>query len=189
MNRAASAQCVTLAKTPDKEHGAQKIRSGKARVRKIFFHVSLLLAAIIAMSTNAGEITGQLAVSVTIVASCRMSLDTTMLSFGEIAQDAGSADASAEVGVRCSRNQPYAITFDNGQHAVGAQRHMGNGNATVAYRLYSDAARSQPLAASDGLRGVGSGGDQAIPVYARLQLARNTPTGRYTDVVRMTVTW
>ena len=158
-------------------------------MRKFFFHMPLLMAAIIAMSTSAGEITGQLAVSVTIVASCRMSLDTTMLSFGEVAQDAGSADASAEVGVRCSRNQPYAITFDNGQHAEGAQRRMGNGSAMVAYQLYSDATRAQPLGASDGLHGTGSGDDQNIPVYARLQLSGDTPTGRYADVVRMTVTW
>ena len=158
-------------------------------MRKLLHLLPVLASAILAMPASAGAITGQLAVSVTIVASCRMSLDTTTLSFGEVAQDAGSADAGAEVGVRCSRDQPYAITFDNGQHAEGAQRRMGNGSATVAYQLYSDAARLHPLGASDGLRGVGSGDDQDLPVYARLQVARDTPTGRYADVVRMTVTW
>ena len=159
-------------------------------MRKFFRHLPLLAAVTAALPAIGGEIPGQLLVSVTVVASCRLSVDTALLSFGSVVRDAGSADAGADVAIRCSDRQPYAITFDGGRHAQGAQRYLGNGDAVVAYQLYSDAARVHPLEASgDGLHGVGNGDEQQVPVYARLRLAHDTPAGEYTDVVRMTVTW
>ena len=157
-------------------------------VKIIFLTAALSIAAL----ADAGETSGQLRVSVNIVASCRFSVDTATLSFGDVDQSAGSAEAHTDLGVRCSSQQPYAIGFDYGQHAQGGQRRMSNGNGGVAYQLYADASHPQPLGphGSDGeVRGLGNGDEQTIPVYGKLDLDRNTPTGMYSDVVRMTVTW
>jgi len=151
-----------------------------------------IAAAFAAAPAWCGEASGQLMVSVNVVASCRLNVDATALSFGDVAQAAGSASANADLGVRCSSKQPYAIAFDYGEHATGAQRRMSNGNAEVAYQLYSDGAGRHalgPHGSGGELRGTGDGNVQHLPVYAKLNLDRNTPAGTYTDVVRMTVTW
>ncbi len=151
-----------------------------------------LAVAFATMPAWCGEASGQLMVSVTVVASCRLSVDTTALSFGNVDQDAGSASAAVDLGVRCSSRQPYAIGFDYGEHAVGAQRHMSNGSAEVSYQLYADASRRHalgPHGSGGELQGIGNGEEQRLPLYARLDLDRNTPAGTYSDVVRMTVTW
>jgi len=146
----------------------------------------------LAPTAIAGESSGQLRVSVTIVASCRFTVDDATLSFGNVAQDAGSATAQTNLGVRCSARQPYAISFDYGQHAEGDQRRMSNGSDGVAYQLYADAGYRKPLGpqGSPGeVHGMGDGNEQVVPVYGKLDVADSTPPGVYNDTVRMTVTW
>lgn len=165
------------------------------RSRPIFKTIvlaALCAAAGFAPSTFAGETSGELHVSVTIVASCNFTMDEASLSFGNVAQDAGSATAQTNLGVRCSAKQPYAISFDSGQHAEGDQRHMSNGSDDVAYQLYADAGYRKPLGpqgSAGAVRGVGNGDEQIVPVYGKLELANGTPPGVYNDTVRMTVTW
>lgn len=145
-----------------------------------------------APSAIAGETNGDLMVSVHVVASCRLKANAASLSFGNVEQGAGSANASTDMDLRCSNHQPYAIGFDYGQHSEGAQRRMSDGSNGIAYQLYADAAHTKPLGphGSDGeMRGIGTGDDQQVPVYGKLDLDRDTPTGSYSDVVRMTVTW
>ncbi|MGN6728885.1 MAG: spore coat protein U domain-containing protein, partial [Rhodanobacteraceae bacterium] len=119
---------------------------------------ALCAAAGLAPSAIAGEAGAQLRVSVHIVASCRFTVDSAALSFGDVEQDAGSANAQTELGVLCSSKQPYAIGFDYGQHADGAQRRMSDGSNGVAYQLYADASHRTPLGpvgSSGAVRGVG----------------------------------
>lgn len=153
---------------------------------------ALCAAAGLAPSAIAGEAGAQLRVSVHIVASCRFTVDSAALSFGDVEQDAGSANAQTELGVLCSSKQPYAIGFDYGQHADGAQRRMSDGSNGVAYQLYADASHRTPLGpvgSSGAVRGVGNGGEQRVPVYGKLDVDRDTPPGVYNDTVRLTVTW
>jgi len=161
-------------------------------VRSISKWVPFVALMAAAAPACCGETAGQLVVSVNVVASCRLSLDTAALSFGDVQQGAAAADARAELGVTCSRQQPYAIGFDYGEHAQGARRRMSNGSAEVEYELYADAAHQQPIGprgSGSELRGTGDGTQQRLPVYGRLEVGQNTPAGTYTDVVRMTVTW
>lgn len=151
-----------------------------------------LCAAAIAPSALAGQANGQLHVSVTILASCQFSVDDATLSFGSVGQDAGSATAQTNLGVRCSARQPYAIGFDYGQNARGAQRRMSNGSDGVAYQLYADAGHRAPLGpigSANAVHGVGNGNEQVVPVYGKLDVAHDTPPGVYNDTVRLTVTW
>lgn len=161
-------------------------------MRRIPKWLPLIALAASAAPACCGETAGQLTVSVNIVASCRLSVDTAALSFGDVQQGTDGADGRTELGVSCSRDLPYAIAFDYGLHAQGAQRHMSNGNAEVEYQLYSDAAHQHPIGSRGSgseLRGTGNGDQQRLPVYARLDVSRDAPAGMYTDVVRMTVVW
>ena len=158
------------------------------------FGLPLLGAALCAATgaAGAGESSASMMVTVNIVASCTLDVDAAALSFGDVAQDARGADAQTEVGMRCSSGQPYAIGFDDGRHAQGAQRQVSNGSAGIRYGLYADAAHRRqlgPRGTADELRGVGNGERQSLPVYARLDLDKDVPPGAYGDVVRMTVTW
>ena len=149
-------------------------------------------AVSLAAPSIAGESGAQLNVSVTIVASCRFTVDNATLSFGNVAQDAGSANAQTNLGVRCSAKQPYAISFDYGQHAEGDQRRLSDGSNGVAYQLYADASYHKPLGpqgSAGEVHGVGNGDEQVVPVYGKLDVASDTPPGVYNDTVRMTVTW
>lgn len=153
---------------------------------------ALCAATGLASSAMAGEANGQMHVSVTIVASCQFTVDDQTLSFGSVEQDAGSATAQTNLGVRCSAKQPYAIGFDYGQNAQGDQRRMTNGADGVAYQLYADASHRTPLGpigSAGAVRGVGNGDEQAVPVYGKLDVASDTPPGVYNDTVRLTVTW
>src|SRR5690348_3621490 len=152
----------------------------------------LCTAVTLAPAASAGEAGGQLHVSVTIVASCQFTVDDQTLSFGSVEQDAGSATAQTNLGVRCSAKQPYAIGFDYGQNAQGGQRRMTNGTDGVAYHLYADASHRTPLGpigSAGAVRGVGNGDEQSVPVYGKLDVPRDTPPGIYNDTVRLTVTW
>ena len=161
-------------------------------MHKLLGYLPLLAALALAAPAGCGETTGQLMVSVNVVASCRLSVDTAALSFGDVEQGTTGANARTEVGVTCSRDQPYAIGFSYGQNAEGSQRHMSNGSTEVGYGLYADPARQRPIGprgSGSELRGTGNGEQQHLPVYANLDIGSDTPAGMYTDVVRMTVVW
>lgn len=150
-----------------------------------------LAGAACAPAASAGEASGQFGVSVTIVASCRLTVEGGNLPFGVVRQGA-SASAQSSIGVRCSANQPYAIGFDYGQHAEGNQRRMSDGSAAAAYQLYADASHRSPLGpigSANAVHGMGTGAAQAIPVYGQLTVDPGAPPGAYSDTVRLTVTW
>lgn len=163
-----------------------------AKILKTIALAALCAAAGLAPSVIAGEATGQMHVSVTILASCQFTVDDATLAFGSVEQSAGSATAQTNLGVRCSARQPYAIGFDYGQNAQGAQRRMSDGSNGVAYQLYADASHRTPLGpigSTGAVRGVGNGNEQVVPVYGKLDVASDTPPGVYNDTVRLTVTW
>lgn len=159
-------------------------------MRNAIIAAMLLLSANTAFATN--QNTGELAVSVNVVESCRIQSTGNELSFGNVSQDAGTAQAETAVTVRCSRDRAYVVGFDYGRHADGTQRQMDNGSAQIAYQLYADSARTKPIGPLNSgaeLRGVGNGKDEQLPVYGALKLGKLQPSGRYTDVVYMTVAW
>ncbi|HEX7113391.1 MAG TPA: spore coat U domain-containing protein [Mizugakiibacter sp.] len=150
----------------------------------------LLLSAHAALAAN--QATGELTVSVNVVESCHIQSAGNTLSFGNVAQDAGTARAETNVTVRCSRDRPYTLGFDYGRHAQGTQRHMDNGSAQIAYQLYAGDAGARPVGPLNSgaeVHGVGNGKDEQIPVYGSLDLAKQQPAGQYSDVVYMTIAW
>lgn len=96
--------------------------------------------------------------------------------------------------LECNPDTPYQLRVDGGQHGgVGDVRYMAGaaGSQPIPYRLYQDPARQIPLAVDVPISGrVPSTGTVELPLYARIEpLAQIPQVSRYSDLVKVTVTW
>lgn len=97
--------------------------------------------------------------------------------------------------LECNPDTPYQLRVDGGLHGgVGDVRYMatrtGHGRP-IPYRLYQDSARRIPLIVDVPMSGrVPDTGSVDLPLYARIEpLAQIPEVGRYSDLVKVTVTW
>ena len=96
--------------------------------------------------------------------------------------------------LECNPDTPYQLRVDGGQHGgVGEVRYMAGaaGSKPIPYRLYQDAARRVPLVVDVPVSGrVPDTGTVELPLYARIErLAQVPQVSRYSDLVKVTVTW
>lgn len=96
--------------------------------------------------------------------------------------------------LECNPDTPYQMRVDGGLHGgVGEVRYMagGAGSVPIPYKLYRDAARQVPLMVDVPISGrVPDSGSVELPLYARIeQLAQVPRVSRYSDLVKVTVTW
>ncbi|WP_416172424.1 spore coat protein U domain-containing protein [Achromobacter ruhlandii] len=75
--------------------------------------------------------------------------------------------------------------------ARGAWRSWGGGKDDfVPYNLYKDAARQSLWDSKNPYTGTGSGTAEDMVVYGRIPTMAKTPaSGKYTDIVMLTVSW
>lgn len=115
------------------------------------------------------------------------------ISFGSHGFLTSQLDATGGLAVTCTQNLPYTISLDGGlsNAATPTQRKMTKGTESVIYGLYTDANRTQPWGNSVGqiASGTGTGSQQNLPVYARLQAQATPSPGNYADTVVVTVTY
>ncbi|SDK12668.1 Spore coat protein U (SCPU) domain-containing protein [Pseudomonas delhiensis] len=90
----------------------------------------------------------------------------------------------------CTPGVKLRMTVDGGQHLDGGLRHLGAGQARLAYRLYRDAGLSQeiPVGASVPID-YSDAGAIALPINAALRLPGNQTAGRYHDRLTVTLSW
>ncbi|WP_189656592.1 Csu type fimbrial protein [Pseudomonas vanderleydeniana] len=96
--------------------------------------------------------------------------------------------------LECNPNTPYQVRIDGGLHGgVGEVRYLAGEERTtpIPYRIYRDAARRIALPVNEPVSGVvPDSGSVELPLYARIEpLARIPQASRYTDVLKVTVTW
>lgn len=96
--------------------------------------------------------------------------------------------------LECNPDTPYQLRVDGGQHGgVGEVRYMAGsaGSKPIPYRLYQDPARRIPLAVDVPMSGrVPDTGSVDLPLYARIERLAEIPrVSRYTDLVKVTVSW
>src|SRR5450631_1123936 len=97
------------------------------------------------VEAQAGTATANLAVSMTITASCTINAAT--LAFPSTPGTnliASAVTASSTVSVTCTNTAPYTVGMDNGANASGSQRRMISGGNFISYGIYLDIARTQP---------------------------------------------
>ncbi len=96
--------------------------------------------------------------------------------------------------LECNPDTPYQLRVDGGLHGgVGDTRYMAGsaGSKPIPYRLYQDPARLIPLAVDVPVSGrVPDTGSVDLPLYARIEpLAEIPRVSRYSDLLKVTVTW
>lgn len=97
--------------------------------------------------------------------------------------------------LECNPDTSYQIAVDAGQHGgVGEVRYLASNQPAarpIPYRLYQDPAWRVPLPVGEVQHArVPSSGSAALPLYARIdRLAEVPAVGRYSDLLKVTVTW
>jgi spore coat protein U-like protein len=142
------------------------------------------------------------AVNATVANSCLVTAGPpSQLNFGNIDGLPGMAnrDQASDINVACSTSTVYKVGLSpsNGSTiGAGVMTPTGGvpGNTdTVAYRLYSNAARSSPwgnVVDTNTVTGTGTGTAQALTVYGRvLGSSVNVRPDSYRDVVTVTVSY
>jgi spore coat protein U-like protein len=173
--------------------------------RRSYRSLALGIAACIYVSCNfsaqAATATSNLAVQITITASCTINAAT--LDFGSnpgTTLVAANIDASSTVSVTCTSGSPYSIGMDNGANASGTQRRMKTGANFLNYNLYVDAGRTNAwttsassstcTTANSCALGTGNGSAQSVSIFGRVpSIGTAPPTGVYSDTVLMTITY
>lgn len=139
-------------------------------------------------------------VLIDIDASCDVT-STDDVDFSNNLATPGTVSATGEVVVQCTRNAPYNIQLDGGQHSgndINArQMQHTNGVDTIAYQLYQ-AAGGAVWGQTDGVDtvtgtgtgfGTGAAYDHAHAVHAVATLVGTELAGSYADTVKATVTF
>lgn len=97
--------------------------------------------------------------------------------------------------LECNPDTAYQIEVDGGLHGgTGEVRYLVAADPKakpIPYRLYQDAAWRAPLSVNTAQHGrVPDSGSVELPLYARIDTQTELPrTGRYSDMLKVTVTW
>lgn len=97
--------------------------------------------------------------------------------------------------LECNPDTPYQVRVDGGLHGgVGEVRYLANGapaSKPIPYRIYADAARLIPLPVDVPVSGrVPDSGSVDLPLFGRIEPLKDIPAvGRYSDLLKVTVTW
>ncbi|KAF1069391.1 MAG: hypothetical protein GAK45_01107 [Pseudomonas citronellolis] len=111
------------------------------------------------------------------------------VNFGSAALVSGFSAVTQNIGVRCTANATYTVTFDNGNNYSGGWRRMLNGSNAIQYHLYRPD-NSAVWTTTNGVSQTGNGATQSVPYRAAVNPAQaNVPAGIYSDTVRVIVTY
>ncbi|MGE8406619.1 MAG: spore coat U domain-containing protein [Pseudomonas sp.] len=97
--------------------------------------------------------------------------------------------------LECNPDTAYQVKVDGGLHGgTGEVRYLTSADARakpIPYRLYQDPAWRVPLSVNIAQHGrVPDSGSVELPLYARIDTQTELPrTGRYSDLLKVTVTW
>ncbi|WP_162527241.1 spore coat U domain-containing protein [Sphingomonas solaris] len=93
--------------------------------------------------------------------------------------------------VLCSPGVTPALTIGAGANDAAGKHHLASGGNTVAYRLFSDSARTSEITIGQQLAlGTATTTAISVPIYARVNSAGAVlPAGSYADTVQVTLSW
>ena len=154
----------------------------------------VLLVSGLALATTpaqAGTDTGQLSVTATVQNGCH--LDGGSLAFGTYTSgQATNLDVNGTIRFTgCVGTLTFAL--DNGINGGGSQRQMASGSARLVYQLYRNPARDAVFSSGsnsyvyqlfDSTPQTGQ-----IAVYGRVPSGQIAPSGSYSDIVTITMTF
>lgn len=177
-------------------------------LRHIGCYSAILVISQVSLSPAlAGSLSGTVNVSLNVSAACAVNGGTaTTGSLGQLgditftAQPGIFGDVDAVlvpsagvegISVLCSPGLAPALTIGSGANDTDNLRHMASGEHAVAYRLFTDAARTNEIAIGQQIS-LGTATSTAFtqPIYARTNSGgRVLAAGTYVDTVQVTLSW
>jgi spore coat protein U-like protein len=156
----------------------------------------IMAATLIWSNTLFAQTTDTFDVTITIEDSCELTTPATDMGFGTVQLLNTDYTATSTVSVTCTTDAAYDLALDEGENQSATTRRMTDGTDFVSYRLYNDAGHTT-LWGDDTTfgsvnAGIGSGVEQDVTVYGRVEAADNAttpPAGNYSDTVTVTVTF
>lgn len=143
---------------------------------------------------HAATTTGSLAVNAVVLKSC--SVVATPLAFGNYDPTSASpTDASTSLVVLCTSGTAFQVGLNagGGSGATVTSRKMTSGSDVLGYGLYQDTGRTTRWGDTPGTDTPAATTASVLPttltVYGRVPASQNVPTGLYSDVVTVTVTY
>jgi spore coat protein U domain-containing protein, fimbrial subunit CupE1/2/3/6 len=130
----------------------------------------------------------------TVLPNCR-AYTTTDLDFGSIpGLITTNTDQISTIGMTCTGRTAWNVGLNNGQNASGNIRRMrlGATGNYVAYELYTNPGRTirwGNTINTDTIPGTGTGLAQSLTVYGRVPAPQTVPSGSYSDIITVTVTY
>lgn len=93
--------------------------------------------------------------------------------------------------LRCTPGVTLTMSIDAGQHGGATRAMQAPGNTSLlSYRLYRDAAFGQEVLVNQMVPvSFSSGAPILLPIFGRLTLPGNLPSGTYGDTVLVTLNW
>jgi spore coat protein U-like protein len=180
-------------------------------IKKLLVTCFAMSAVGYAHAQTNGTLAGQVGVQITIGAGCTITNGSIAggvnnwgtINFGTHADlvnviDAQTVGASGNIQILCSTGLTPTMTVNAGLHEDSGQRFMQNttsSNSTIAYSLYSDAARSAVITPNQpvSLTTFATGNATDIPLYGRITPTGQTSTtptaGAYSDTLLVTLAW
>jgi spore coat protein U-like protein len=152
------------------------------------------LVSVLAFAQPAAAETSTANFPINATISC--SLSATGIDFGEVGTAGATTlqtDGTGSITVTCTTGGAYSIGLDDGLYNVAAQRNAQSASNTLAYDLYSDAARGTVwTSAAAPVTGTGNAAAQVITVYGRIAAGLPFAASNgapYNDTVLVTLTY
>lgn len=151
------------------------------------------MSVLLTGSAMAATATGTFTASITIQSSCSV-ISTNTLAFGTQGILTSNVDTTSALVVQCTNTTPYNVGLNAGTTAGGTTttRLMNNGDATVAYKLYSDSGRTTnwgDTVGTDTVSSTGNGAQQTLTIYGRAPVQTTPAPATYTDTITVTITY
>lgn len=116
----------------------------------------------------------------------------TDLNFGTLmSTSTGLLEETSTITMSCTRRTAWQVGLDDGLHASGNTRRLHSSGAYIAYELNRTAGwdRWGDTLNSDTVSGTGSGTVQQLTVHGRITNQPLTQAGRYSDTIKVVVTY
>ncbi len=165
-----------------------------------------ILLAALWMDDAMAAMTGQIQASLVITAGCQVNSAGSTLSSGQIGTldfgdqgptwtapiGASVSNGSNALQVACNPSVTgFSVTIDGGANGDGTTRRLSNGNRTIPYQLYQNAAGTERYSIGEQKTfAVSSGGQIPIPIFGAVVANTSAlPAGTYSDTLRVTLDW
>lgn len=112
--------------------------------------------------------------------------------FSSLSSETATAALANSIVLTCTPDMTVTMKVNAGQHfALGARQVQRSGGYTLAYRIYSDSARQNPIGVNQSLPIVidHNGSTVVLPIYGELILPGGSPPGAYLDTLSVELSW